>query len=479
MGDGYVTYLSNTKEAVPLIGNTPNDPTNAIDMLEDLLLHHYNNELELVKEVRVNWTGRRSNRGLFEIGNRLIWVYEEQETKGEATMWCQIVNLDGTLGDRYKALDFEPKNGYIYVESAISLDKSKRGFVFSNEAKNRIGSQKDDEKSELNFLIFDVNGKLVNEASKKLTSARNQFDLRSVGITNEGKLFAAAKIFDNGKRKEVKGGSKTKLYVYSLAPKGTELTRTSLRTSGAYLTEVSLNAAPNGEVNLYGLYRTEEYKGNVGVFHVLGLSEESTSIRKRAFPQKYLEKLGKHLVKKSKGELELVKFCTFRDALSLQDGSQALLLEILYVEETDAKTIRYTFKEGIILSCDSEGKITSMNQIPKAQLSYHAIDPYNSLKLVEYNGKAAVVYNDNIKNLDRSIEQPAKLLYSDNAVALIAYVGEDGTLVRKPLFLKKEMDNMMIMPNSVKALESGEVIFMTAGGKMLGDKGYGIGRLGK
>lgn len=481
LNTGFVTYITDTSEDIPLVSFGDNLASSKIGKLEHLLLHHYNNDSELVKETEVKWKGRRDHLGLYSLGDKLIWVYNEQEKGDDALTWVQLLNLDGKLGKRFQIFKFNPKKGFTYINSTVSNDKSKRGFVFSKMSFNLRAGKGDDGNSELSFMVFNDDGSVVCSTNKKLTTSRRNFELKSIGVTNSGKIIAVADIYDIDNRKKLKGGSLNQIYTYTLAPESKEVIKTHVQSKGVYLSDLSLYTNTTGNINLFGIYRKSERKQNIGVFCVTGLSENSKSINLIPFNESDLQKLGTRVTHVSKGTLTLKNEFSIQGALSHNNGSNTILLEAYYRKVSERTgAITHNFNDGIIINYNNEGNINSATTIPKVQPNINQIEPYARMHLIEHNGKAAVVYNDNIDNLSSDQDQVRKALTNmnkKNAVATIAYTNEDEKLVRKPLFPSMEIKGMMIIPNSVAELSDGDAIFMTYGGKPTIRNFFALGKL--
>ena len=484
--DKYVVTLFDYSNAETLVGTMLRKRSKMERGPKRMLLMTHDADLSGRQEQVIELDGERTGNSLSSLEENLLWIYRTQRDKdAPVVVKAEILSPAGKrIGEPVKLLSYKPDEaGSVYRLSARSLDRSKFVHVFTEESTNRLLSKNDDSKASITFAVFDNDGRLLSSNEKRLSVARDRLDMLSVGVNNDGDAYVVARIYSSGKKKESKKGSDATLQVYSLAAGSEEVVTTRHRTSGMYIANASLVPDSDGSVRLFGMYSEERDKELTGYYY---LSDPSTSatIKPRAFTKTELEAMGPRVTRTKKGKLIIEGNFEYRDAVRRPDGSLVILLEDYrytpgsYNANTGRTSPpRYSFFEGLQLDLSAGGELQNHVVFPKAQTSTGGISPYMRMTLVGYDGRPAVVYNDNALNIGRDLEKRTKPLRAQNAVGMIAYANDKNELVRQPLFARSETDKMLINPQSSTQLANGDVVFFTYRFKFFGKESYRLGRL--
>lgn len=308
----------------------------------------------------------------------------------------------------------------------------------------------------------------------------------TIAVDDNGTGYMVGKEYAKANKREKKNGSDNNLNIYTLNAESSEITSKHLLTDGLYVRSATLVAGKGVAPNLFGTYAEERGEGLKGTFFAKN-PQEKTQIKPVPFTTRELDKLGKRITE-GKGIKRLVEESfDFKNALISPDGSASILLEsYTYIPARNSAgpngTTRYypplhRFAEGMIMELSAEGSIEDFVVVPKFQSMTNDISPWARMSLLGFQGRPAVIYNDNPKNIGRDLDKRTKPLKWKNGTAMISYQDEKGELVRRPLFARKEADKMLIAPESATELKNGDVVFLSYRLSMFNRDQYMIGRL--
>ena len=429
--------------------------------------------------------GTRTGNGFYSLEDNLLWVYTTQRSPdAEAVVHAEVLSPAGETVATHRLLGYRPKDvGTLFRTFAVSPDRSHFALAFSEESANRAFSKTDDAKAELTVVVLDASGALVKQATKRLSVSRDRLDVLGVGVDDAGTAYVAARTFANGKKKQAKDGSDASMNVYHLGAGAEAIERNRLRTKGKYLRSASLVPAADGSLRLFGTYAERRDKEISGFYYLSDPAAEA-DVRPRAFTTRQLEDMGERVTRKRRGEIVIEGNFEYRDALRRSDGTLTVLLEdYRYVPGMDNPNTgrqsppRHIFNEGLLFDLSPDGELSDILVVPKVQVSAGGILPFMRMSLAGYDGRPAVLYNDNAKNIGRDLDKRTKPLRAKDAAGMLAYADDDGELVRQPLFSRRETDKMLVHPDSGVPLEGGDVVFFAFRNKFFGKDSYRLGRL--
>ncbi len=456
--------------------------------LETIKLILHGQDLKQTDVFDLSWDGNRNFRSLTSIEDNLLWVYETQKSNKEPiTIKAQIVQPDGNLGKETKILTYDPEKKTSYViHRSRSFDKSKHIYVLTEESRNRVFSKKDDVNTSVTFFILDKNGETITLQKKTLRVPKDRFEMLTIAVDNEGTGYMVGREFAKGTKKQKRNGSDALLKIYTLEAGSSEIVSKTLRTNAMYIRSATLVAGEDVAPSLFGTYAEDYGKGLKGLFFAQN-PQDGKPLKPRPFTSSQLDKMGKRITK-GKGDKRLIEpSFEFHGALVSRAGSASVLLEsYTYTPPstvasgngaTRSTPPKHSFAEGVIVNLTPEGSVEDFVVVPKYQSMSYSISPWARMSILGFNGRPAVIYNDNPKNIGRDLEKRTKPLKWKNGTAMLGYANTNGELVRQPLFSRKEADKMLIVPESATELKNGDVVFLSYRHSMFDRDQYMIGRL--
>ena len=475
-------FVATTIENTPGIGLYGSTSFNE---LRQLKLYRYSSTLKGRSDFQVGWPDEpREHIGIVSIGENFIWTFATRKAgEGEMDIAAEVLDAKGKLVSKHKLMSVERKNyGGLTTLAEYSASRKHYVRVYAEQSDNRVFSKRDDERATLNIVVFNEAGEAVANDRKLLKCNRDQLEVLSVAVDDEGKAYVLAKVLGNTRGNERRGASDADVYVYSLSPGAAEIEATELKILGQYIEGAALVASPTGgSPTVVGLYAERVNRRIRGFFASDDISAGAT-LRPIPFTQDMLRQMGPRITTRSGGELAIENEFVFRDALRLSDGRLSLLLESFRVMYTNsgpglsgaagvgmgaASRPTYFYSEGLLLNFSAAGQFDNLVVVPKYQRSQVPDVPYLRMDLVEYQGKAATIYNDNPKNFSRDLEQRTRALNLSDALAVIAY-GQNGELVRAPIFARRDADKVLLIPRSAARLSDGSIIFLATRYKTFG-----------
>ena len=473
-----------------------------LDDLWSLTLYRYNNKLRQTAEFQVAWPDeRRDHLALSSLGDRLLWTFAtETGKKGTYQIEAEVLDEKGKLIENYPLLKID-KREYAYLRTLeeYSNDRHFYARVYAEESVQRSLSKRDDQAATLTIAVFDNVGGVVSMERKRLRCDRDQLEVQSVAVDNNGRAYVLAKIYANSQRRETGGGSDSKVYLYTLDPGSTELERIEMKLGGQYIEGVSMVPGRDGIPAIAGVY-SDRRDGRIAGYFSTANPRKGEILKPKPFPQELLESLGKRSTNKRRGNLVLEGDFEFRDAIRLTDGRLTILLESFDVRANNNggvggfggvgvgvglgrggvgldNQVTYTFGQGLMLTFDQEGEISEATVVPKFQSTENPDAPFLSLKLVEYQRRPAAIYNDNPKNFTRELSKNPRSLALSRALAIVAYSDNNGRLQRDPIFGRLDADKLVLVPASATRLANDDVVFMALRYKSFGKNQFRFGRL--
>ena len=470
---GFALYTYQTLQAGRMqfagVGRNPN----RLDEVTELVLHRFDDDLRALGEAPLSWYGPRDLLSVFSLGESVVWAYATAtDEKNRYAIHAATYSPEGEPLDDYRLMDLDRRDyGGLQVYAGESASRDYHVRVFAEQSGQRLLSKRDDERATMTVAVFAADGQLVTHVTEELAVARDQLDVQSVSVDDEGNAYVAARVFTNSKGRETMGGSDSDVFVYDVPRGGATLARTRLDLAGQYIATLEFYPVPDGPPTVLGLYTERRGDRLRGVFATNDPTGGQT-LEPQRFSDELLTSLGPRVTAGKGDRLRLEGDFEFLDSQILPDGSLAVLLEdyreSYFVDpNTGRQRVTFQYAEGIVITFDPTGRLYEAWVVPKFQSEVNQISPFVRMKLIPYGDGVGVLYNDSPKNLARTLDERTKPLRFRDAVAVIGYI-DNGELQRRPLFGRKEADKLLMAPSSGVRLANGDVVFVAKRFKMFG-----------
>ena len=417
------------------------------------------------------------------IGERFVWTFATASggINPIISVEAEVLDVDGKLVSNHRLLQLDQRD-YTTLTTFDDYTPSRSHYVrvYADESENRIFSKRDDERATINIFVVDDAGNVVSSRRQRLNANRDQLQIQTASVDRDGRAYVLAKVFANKRGRELRGQSDAKLMLYTLDAGAEDVVTTELTLDGQYIEGVGMVSRDDGSPTIVGLYSDRIGRRVRGYFASAGIGGD-TKLRPKEFNQRMLEKMGRRITSRVGGELALENGFEFRDALSLSNGRLSLLLE--YYTEIRNNNFNnfnnpgfggrmettFVYGEGLVLNFAADGDLEDAVVVPKYQTANVPGLPYMRMNLVEYDGRAAVIYNDNPKNFTRDLNKRTKPLRFNDALAVLGYDSDGGRLQRIPLFARKDAGKVIIIPSSATRLADDRVLFLATRYKFFGN----------
>ena len=462
-----------------------------LDDLWSLRLYRYDQNLKQSGAIQIAWPDeQRDHLSLSSLGDRLLWTFATHTSKkGIYQIEAEVLDDKGKLVNNYPLLKIDQRE-FPYLKSLeeFSADRQYYTRVYAEESVQRFLSKRDEERATLTIAVFDNYGEVVSLKRQRLRCDRDQLEVQSVAVDNDGRAYVLAKVYANSQRRETGGGSDSKVYLYTLDPGAEALERVEMKLGGQYIEGISMVPGREGNPAIVGVY-TERRGGRIVGYFSTDNPRKGEILKPVPFSQKLLQSLGTRITAKRRGQLVMEGDFEFRDAIRLTNGKLTILLESFDVRSNNmggvgvgpvgnvGSQFTYIFGEGVMLTFDQTGELSEATVVPKYQSTENPDAPFYSLNLVEYQGRPASIYNDNPKNFTRDLSKRSKSLALSRALAIIAYSDRAGNLQRDPIFARMDADKLVLVPSSATRLANDDVVFMALRYKAFGKNQFRFGRL--
>jgi len=465
-----------------------------LDELDALKLYRFNQDLKQTGTIEIPWPDeRRDHLGLSSLGDRLLWTFATETGKnGVYQIEAEVLDDQGKLVSNHRLLKIDRRE-YPFLKGLeeYSADRQYYTRVYAEESIQRLMSKRDDAPATLTIAVFDNYGEVISMKRKRLRCDRDQLEVQSVAVDNDGRAYVLAKIYANSQRRETGGGSDSKIYLYTLDPGAEELERVEMKLGGQYIEGISIVPGRDGTPAIAGVY-TDRRGGRIAGYFSTDNPRKGAVLKPKPFSQKLLASLGNRITAKRRGALVMEGDFEFRDAIRLTNGKLTILLESFDIRNNNMNNgigfgmgpvggvgnqLTYIFGEGVMLTFDETGEISEATVVPKYQSTENPDAPFFSLNLVEYQGRPAAIYNDNPKNFTRDLSKRTRSLALSRALAIITYSDNSGKLQRDPIFARMDADKLVLVPSSATRLANDDVVFMAMRYKSFGKNQFRFGRL--
>lgn len=430
-----------------------------------------------------------TSMGMEYLKGQFAWMLNERNKREDFIRFSLVpVSMEGKTSDpiTIAKIRYERKRDIPDTRWLISEDTTK--LLFAAYADN----DKDDIKLDMFISALDRKFSNLWEKQIKLRYSEEQVNIRSWELSNDGSVFALAKIYDTNKAKETKR-DKTKgkrvanyrMVVFRFEEGAESPKEFELNLDDAFVKSATIKINPQGELAALGFY-ANNLKGLVQGAFLLKMDIATGEVlvaRKKEFSEKELAFMGDENTKKKKGEEGLESEFSFRDVIFLEDGSTLMTAEENYIvvrtfrdrngNVTTSET--YYSKDIVVINFDPEGKLKTVRVIPKRQSS--STDFFQSYTFLPGKGKAHFFYNDDKKNLKRPLGEKTQFTSGfRDAVTVMTSVDDNGKMVRTPLFKGKDVESLFV-PKKSSPIDEGSLFFITMKPKFIGKNDFRMGAI--
>lgn len=269
---------------------------------------------------------------------------------------------------------------------------------------------------------------------------------------------------------QLKGVPNNNYLIISYFPKENKIKEMDINLDQKWVSSVTLDIAPSGDLVAAGFYSNTRYFSIGGTFY-LRIDDTTRAVTAqglKAFEKDFLlEFMPEKKVKKGK---ELNDFY-FDHFLIREDGSALMVAEQYYMITnyywdpylyTYNYTYQYYYNDIILVNIEANGSISWTKKIPKKQLSANDGGYYSSYAFGSDGKKACIVFNDNLGNLElrKKGEAPVKTMFKPSkSQAIKVTVDEKGNENYQAVYSDND-DKLILRPKFFFENESGSLILM-------------------
>lgn len=371
---------------------------------------------------------------IIQTKDKLHYIYEvyDRKSKNYDVFSREINQSKGTLGSAKKVFTSKgkvqrtPTNlaGVISIPSTWSLTLQPRFDIITsfNKEKILIRYRNVPEKKRdainfdiLGFQVFDQNMKKEWGKEVKMPYTEKDMNNLAFGVLSSGNAFMIAQ-----KNKD------KKLELFTVTSNGLEITPLDI-SGDYYFMKLNLNEDTDGNLICAGLYSEDgiDIKVSVGGFGSGGVSYNTNGfVYFKMEPtgkilasndyefsleliQQYVSNRIKKRAEKREGKGKAgIEDLKLVEMINQKDGSTVFVCERQYARNemwgTDNKTV-YHYYNIVIMKVDVDGNLVWVKKIPKNQAGVNGTGQM-SIKYIEGDGYHYVLYVDNPKNLNISID---------------------------------------------------------------------------
>ncbi len=437
----------------------------------NIIIDKLNDKMNVVKSEKVNmdYKGkRRAYEGFYLLKNNLVLLSSYKNNKKDKEfIFAESINLK-TLkpkGDLKIVMEMESEYRFRQGDFNIRFSRdSSKMLVFGNI------SNKGRENESFQIKVMDNSLKELWENVIELPYDENTFGVNNFNVNNNGDVLVLGKIYPRGVRKTRNDRSN---YFYTLLSykKGENNAKEyKLDLGDKFITDLTVESNNRDKIICAGFYSDRagfrqrgtyyiQIDANSGEIISQNLKEFDFEFLTELMTEKQKRKAAKNEAKgKENRQAELYSY-DLDDLILRSDGGALLLAEQYYVTTStttqrsptgfwETRTNFHYHYNGIIaVNINPKGTIDWASHIPKYQRSTNDGGFYSSYS--HHIGKDAiyVIFNDNVKNLERRKSKDKRLTsafrkYKDS-IAVLAKISLNGKVSFYPLFGNKELKTMV------------------------------------
>jgi len=419
------------------------------------VLTRYNDKLEEQAEraITVDEEGIAYNT-LFSVKGKIFLITSQYDKDSKTTTYfAQAINIQ-TLDPDGKIInlgvyDAVKKSSQSSIDFELSADSSKI-LMFGTAPYQKNANQK------YYIAVLDSNMKKIWDKSVELPYADKYISLQDELVTNDGRVGVILKHYDQEVTKEmvkVDGNKipayKTNMLLYDQAiEKPTEYV---LDLNDKFVHSLQLVSDNSANIVLFGLYK-ERYNGYISGFFTATFDKKTnkTSITNlNKFPDDLVTqiKTDKQGSDKEK-DPGLSAWFKLAGTETRSNGSKDFILEYSSEQLMTATSYNgafsytytywlYDYGDIIDINLQKDGKVI-IGRIPKMQQSID-VRAFSNFKILPYNDKLLVFYNDDDDNINRDInKKPDEFTKFNKSVFVMGSFDKAGNVTRDVLFKNKD-----------------------------------------
>ncbi len=372
-------------------------------------------------------------------------------------------------------------------QHSISPDESSLLYYSVDKERDEAGNLPTD--SRFHLAVFDSQLKKQWEKDIKIALPPEQFSVQQVKVDNNGVVYIIGIEYQEKSDARIsrRAGTPSFTYrIYRYAANGNDVTEIPIELKDKFITDVQVDAAPNGDFIAAGFYSEKGTFSVKGAFYICidGKTRDIKAQKYSEFESDFVtqyftaKEKNKQKKKEAKGdEPELFDF-EMDELLIRADGGATLIAEqfrtyTVCTTTTNANgttsttcTTYYVYNDIMVLSFEPDGSLAWKCKIPKRQTTSQDGGYYSSYAFAAVGDKLYFVYNDNPKNTYLKPGEPIYFFSPRRDVAVIlAEVDATGKVTRE-LLMTTEKGDINIRPKLCVQTGTKEMLILAEKSKL-------------
>lgn len=441
-------------------------------------------KLDFFKEIKVDDEDIQF-KGMFYAQQKFVLCTQKNDKKADKiTYSATLIGMDGKpqKPQRISVLQYDNKNTEpTNTTWRISEDTSK--ILLATWA------DRNDDDLKLKLALFVHDNQLNKLWSKNfnLPYSQERFQLRNVTVSNDGRVYVLAKVYDEKSNKESrkKNGKQEaayKMVILRFDDTNEKPKEFVLSLAGKFVTDVTFKLAHNNDLYCAGFYANDKRGVIRGVFFTringqTGTAEVATSKELASAD------IARFDTEKDKsGDEGLDSNFDFKRLVLRDDGGIVVIAEQVYVTTSTTmsgnrmRTVYYyNNNEIFVTSIAPDGAIEWVRMVPKKQ-TFVDTNYFNGFSLMVSGGNMYFLYNEDEDNIGKPLTaKPKRISSFKDAVAGMVTLSFDGKMERSKIFNSKEDADALMAPADGEQISPNELFFITTRFKLFGSKKLRMG----
>lgn len=375
-----------------------------------------------------SWTGKKTKQ------ERLFYREVDFNAGTFTGKSKQVINHDGYLSEFYTGnmqgaaimnvgigfgMNFTV-GGVRKFNLSTSQDESKILIQYRKKPKVRKDTKSWDI---FNVAVYDDSMQKKWNKQYTMPYTERRMDVLDNIVDNNGTLFMMTKVFhddsnkDKKRRKDKKANYHIELFEMNSALEKIKISKISLEDK--FINGISMFPSSNNEIICAGYYNRGKILGAADGVFTYKIDQKGELIDRNYYPipmeivnQYMSERAKKKNTKRDKKGKANERILTLKELVYSNDGSVTLIGEITYIviHRTSKGRVYYTYHydDILIANINPKSELAWMKKIPKRQVGRQGKGGM-SYTYFNTNGNHYLIYLDNIKNFNLSMDKPPAL----------------------------------------------------------------------
>lgn len=448
-------------------------------LVQSIVLQHYDKQMLLTKSVNLKMAGSKGEKTyefIAQINNKLyIFSSFINKKSKQNSLYFQSINKKTLIPNkdlkRVTTIKYAGRPTRKAGDFSVKLSRDSSKLLINYNLPFKAG-----QKEKFGFIVYNNSMEKLWEKKVSMPYIQELFFKEDFEIDNKGDVYLLGLKYQSKKNQRKKGGPKYKYQILSYKNNGTEYKEYHVKIEGKSLTEMKITIDKNQNILCAGFYSNINSFDIIGSYYIKldGNTNEIIHNNYKKFSADFLtQNMSESQAEKAKKKLEKGKdvflYDYYLDNITLkEDGGLMLIAEQYNVRITRTSyqgaggsmstrtSYKYIYKDIIVINMEENGNVIWAKKIPKWQETSNDGGFFSSYSLSIVEDELLFIFNDNMKNIDKT-KEPKIFNKSKESMVVLVRLDALGNTKKEALFSNKEI-GILTRPLVCEQISNNETI---------------------